>query len=69
MGGVRSGGYDLTAALVGSEGMLGIVTKARVRITPAPEMVSVVLAAFSDIESASQAVTAIISAGIVPCCS
>jgi glycolate oxidase len=60
------GGYDLTAALVGSEGMLGIVTKARVRITPAPEMVSVVLAAFSDIESASQAVTAIISAGIVP---
>jgi glycolate oxidase len=59
-------GYDLTAAMVGSEGMLGIVTKARVKITPAPERVSVILAAFPDIEAASQAVTAIISAGIVP---
>ena len=46
--------------------MLGIVTKARVKITPAPEQVSVILAAFPDIEAASQAVTAIISAGIVP---
>jgi glycolate oxidase len=65
---VESGqaGYDLTAAMVGSEGMLGIVTKARVKITPAPERVSVILAAFSDIEAASQAVTAVISAGIVP---
>jgi glycolate oxidase len=59
-------GYDLTAAIVGSEGMLGIVTKVRVKITPAPERVSVILAAFPDIEAASQAVTAVISAGIVP---
>ncbi len=68
LGGAAPGlpGYDLTAAVVGSEGMLGIVTEATVRITPAPEQVSVVLAAFSDIEAASQAVTAIISAGIVP---
>jgi glycolate oxidase len=59
-------GYDLTAAMVGSEGMLGIVTKALVRITPAPERISVILAAFPDIETASQAVTAVIGAGIVP---
>jgi glycolate oxidase len=59
-------GYDLTAALVGSEGMLGIVTKALVRITPAPQRVSVILAAFPDIETASHAVTAVIGAGIVP---
>ena len=32
------GGYDMTDALFGTEGMLGIVTKARVRINPAPEM-------------------------------
>lgn len=64
----RSGGagYDLTAAIVGSEGMLGIVTKALVKLTPSPEQVSVVLAAFSDIEAASAVVTGVISAGIVP---
>jgi glycolate oxidase len=61
-----SPGYDLTAAIVGSEGMLGIVTRALVKLTPAPERVSVILAAFPDIETASAAVTAIISAGIVP---
>ncbi|MBA3337720.1 MAG: FAD-binding protein [Chloroflexia bacterium] len=59
-------GYDLTAALVGSEGMLGIVTKALVRLTPAPEAILVMLAAFGDIDAASHAVTAIIRAGIVP---
>ncbi len=59
-------GYDLTAALVGSEGMLGIVTKALVRLTPAPEAILVQLAAFPDVESASQAVSRIIAAGILP---
>ncbi len=59
-------GYDLTAALVGSEGMLGVVTKALVRLTPAPEAILVQLAAFPDIDSASQAVSRIIAAGILP---
>ncbi|MDQ3043631.1 MAG: FAD-binding protein, partial [Chloroflexota bacterium] len=59
-------GYDLTAALVGSEGMLGIVTKALVRLTPAPEAILVILAAFGDVDAASHAVTAIIAAGILP---
>jgi glycolate oxidase len=68
IGGLEIGqpGYDLTAAVVGSEGMLGVVTKALVKLTPAPERVSVILAAFSSIEDASHAVSAIISAGIVP---
>ena len=67
--GGRSGGnpgYDLTAALVGSEGMLGIVTKALVRLTVSPEAISVQLAAFPDVESASVAVSRIIGAGIIP---
>lgn len=59
-------GYDLTAALVGSEGTLGIVTSAWVRLLRLPEAVRVWVAAFGDVESASAAVSAIIGAGIVP---
>jgi len=59
-------GYDLTAVLVGSEGTLGIVTSAWVRLTRLPESVRVWLAAFGDVDSASEAVSAIIGAGIVP---
>lgn len=59
-------GYDLTGILVGSEGMLGIVTKALVRLTPVPEVIQVILAAFPDIESASHAVSEIIASGILP---
>jgi glycolate oxidase len=59
-------GYDLTAALVGSEGTLGIVTSAWVRLLALPESVRVWLAAFGDIDSASAAVSAIVAAGIIP---
>ena len=59
-------GYDLTGTMVGSEGLLGIVTKALVRLTPAPEAITVMLAAFGDVETASEAVSRIIGAGIVP---
>src|SRR5690606_2348585 len=61
-----SPGYDLTGALDGSEGMLGIVTKALVKLTPNPEATLVQLAAFPYIESASQATSRIIAAGILP---
>ena len=60
------GGIDLVGGLVGSEGMLGIVTKALVKLTPAPESISVSLAAFASMEDASEAVAAVISAGILP---
>lgn len=59
-------GYDLTGALVGSEGTLGIVTKAMVRLTRKPEAVAVLLAAFPSMDSASRAVSAIIAAGVLP---
>ncbi len=59
-------GYDLTAALVGSEGTLGIVTSACVRLLQLPESVRVWVAAFGEIDAASEAVSAIIAAGIVP---
>ncbi|CAN5824372.1 FAD-linked oxidase C-terminal domain-containing protein [soil metagenome] len=60
------GGLDLTAAVVGSEGMFGIVTKALVRLTPIPAATTVMLAAFGSLESASHAVTSIIAAGNLP---
>ena len=59
-------GYDLTGILVGSEGTLGITTAIDVRLMRMPEAVRVFVCAFGDIDAASQAVSAIIGAGIVP---
>lgn len=61
-----SPGYDLLALMTGSEGMLGIVVEATVKLLPVPERVQVILAAFDDIEAAGGAVGEIIAAGIVP---
>ena len=59
-------GYDLTGATVGSEGTFGLVTAATVRLRHAPEAVKTLLASFAAIEDASEAVSAIIAAGIIP---
>ncbi|MED5052143.1 FAD-linked oxidase C-terminal domain-containing protein [Anoxybacillus rupiensis] len=59
-------GYDLLGILTGSEGTLGIVTKITVRILKNPEAKQTVLAYFDKVSDASQAVSDIISAGIVP---
>jgi glycolate oxidase len=59
-------GYDLLAAFVGSEGTLGVATKIVLRVIPAPESVSTMLAFFNDTGAAGDAVTAIVDAGIVP---
>jgi glycolate dehydrogenase FAD-linked subunit len=59
-------GYDLTGTLVGSEGTLGVITAIDVRLMRLPEAVRVCVATFADVESASEAVSQIIGAGIVP---
>lgn len=59
-------GYDLTGLLVGSEGTLGIVTAATVRLMPLPESVKTFLAIFRRVRDASSAVSAIIGRGVVP---
>jgi len=59
-------GYDLTGLFVGSEGTFGIVTKAIVRLTPLAESVRTMLAIFDSLDDASNAVSGIIAAGIVP---
>jgi glycolate oxidase len=61
-----SPGYDLLGLLTGSEGTLGIVTKITVRILKNPEAKKTVLAYFDDVSDGSQAVSDIISRGIVP---
>jgi glycolate oxidase len=57
---------DLLGAVVGSEGTLGIVTEAVVRVLPRPERVETLLAPFPSTDAAGEAVSAIIAAGVVP---
>jgi glycolate oxidase len=59
-------GYDLTGAIVGAEGTVGIVTRATLRLMREPEAHRTLLAIFADVESATRAVSAIIAAGIIP---
>jgi glycolate oxidase len=59
-------GYDLVGAFVGSEGTLGLVTEITVKLTPLPEDKRTILAAFPSMDQASETVSAIIAAGIVP---
>ena len=59
-------GYDLRGVFVGSEGTLGITTAVTVRLVPLPECVRTLLASFSSLRAACEAVSAIIARGIVP---
>ena len=59
-------GYDLMGVFVGSEGTLGIATEITLRILKAPEAIHVLLADFTSVEAAGQAVSDIISSGIIP---
>jgi glycolate oxidase len=59
-------GPDLPGVLIGSEGTLGIVTEATVRLTPIPAVTRTLLAVFDRTEDAVEAVSATIAAGLVP---
>ncbi len=58
--------YDLCGILVGSEGTLGIVTKAFLRVLRNPPGVKTLMVAFDSIEQGGRAVSALIAAGLVP---
>jgi glycolate oxidase len=59
-------GYSLTHLIVGSQGTLGLITEATVRLRPAPPPRSTMLAFFPTLESAGDAVAAIAAAGLAP---
>ncbi|MCC6840629.1 MAG: FAD-binding protein [Flavobacteriales bacterium] len=59
-------GYDLTRLIVGSEGTLGIITKAVLRLVPLPKETRLMLVPFRDAQKACEAVAAVFRAGITP---
>ena len=59
-------GYDLTRMLVGSEGTLGIVTRATLRLIPLPEAAATLLALFHGNRRSAEAVNAIVAARVTP---
>ena len=65
-GALDSPGYDLLGLVCGSEGQLGIVTEATVRLIARPEGARPVLFGFEKAESAGACVADIIAAGIIP---
>src|SRR5690606_30569659 len=59
-------GYDFTRLMVGSEGTLGIVTEATLKLIPKPETKKTMLALFDSLEASGQAVSAIIANKVIP---
>src|SRR5207248_11801357 len=59
-------GYDLRGAAIGSEGMFGIVTRVLLRLIRAPQAYKTMLGVFESVDDASQTVSDIIAAGILP---
>jgi glycolate oxidase len=59
-------GYDLTGTIVGSEGTFGVVTKVWVRLTRNPEAYRTLLGVFGSVDEATNTISDIIGAGIVP---
>ncbi|MEA2155663.1 MAG: glycolate oxidase [Solirubrobacteraceae bacterium] len=59
-------GYDLLGVFVGSEGTLGICTAITLRVVPVPEAVKTMVAFFDTTSQAGEAVSEIVSGGVIP---
>ena len=61
-----AGDYDLLGVMVGSEGLLGVVTEVTVRVLPSPPGARALLIGFPSIEGAGDCVASVIGSGIIP---
>lgn len=59
-------GPDLIGLFIGSEGLFGIALEITVRLMPRPEVYRTVLAAYRDLETAGNAVAAVVASGLLP---
>ncbi|HEV7914520.1 MAG TPA: FAD-linked oxidase C-terminal domain-containing protein [Albitalea sp.] len=59
-------GLDLLTVVVGSEGMLAVITEVTVRLIPLPQVARCIMASFAEIRDAGDAVANVIAAGIIP---
>jgi glycolate oxidase len=59
-------GFDLTRLIVGSEGLLGVVTEITVRLIPKPASRKTMLVSFKNLLNSGHAITKILSSGILP---
>ena len=59
-------GLDLLPLIVGSEGMLMVISEVTVKLVPKPQLARCIMASFDDIRKAGDAVAAVIAAGIIP---
>ncbi|MBM7703007.1 FAD-binding oxidoreductase [Metabacillus iocasae] len=59
-------GYDLTKLIVGSEGTLGIITEATLRLIPKPVATKTAMVIFDDLVDAGRAISHVLTSGILP---
>jgi glycolate oxidase len=62
----RVSGYDLTALMIGSEGTLGVVVEATLRLRPLPELVTTLVAYFENVGAAASCASALVRSRIQP---
>jgi glycolate oxidase len=64
--GLDAPGYDLLGVVIGSEGLLGVVTEVTLKLLPKPESARAILLGFPSVDSAAQCVADVIAHGIIP---